>query len=100
MKSETTPIVGLLILEPRVFRDDRGFFSERYREDQLAALGIKEKFVQDNHSRSAPKVLRGLHYQTNPKQGKLVSVVRGRIWDVAVDLRKGSATYGKHFGVE
>jgi dTDP-4-dehydrorhamnose 3,5-epimerase len=100
VKSQTTPIEGLLLIEPRVFRDDRGFFSERFREDKLAELGIHEKFVQDNHSRSAPRVLRGLHFQTNPKQGKLVSVARGRIWDVAVDLRKESATYGKHYGVE
>ncbi|MGE3260406.1 MAG: dTDP-4-dehydrorhamnose 3,5-epimerase [Bacteriovoracia bacterium] len=100
MNAKTTPIEGLLLVEPRVFRDDRGFFSERFREDKLAEIGIHEKFVQDNHSRSAPRVLRGLHFQTNPKQGKLVSVVRGRIWDVAVDLRKGSSTYGKYFGVE
>jgi dTDP-4-dehydrorhamnose 3,5-epimerase len=100
VKATTTPIPGLLILEPRVFRDDRGFFLERYREDKLAELGIREKFVQDNHSRSSPRVLRGLHFQTNPAQGKLVSCIRGRIWDVAVDLRKGSATYGRHFGLE
>lgn len=100
MKAIGTPIPGLVVIEPRVFRDDRGFFLERYREDKLAELGIREKFVQDNHSRSAPRVLRGLHYQTNPPQGKLVSCIRGRIWDVAVDLRKGSATFGQHFGLE
>ena len=94
------PISGLVLLEPKVFRDDRGFFVERYREDALAARGIRERFVQDNHSRSAPGVLRGLHYQTDPAQGKLVTVVRGRIWDVAVDLRKGSSTFGKWWGVE
>lgn len=97
---KSTPIPGLLIAEPRVFRDDRGFFLERYREDKLAELGVHEKFVQDNHSRSAPRVLRGLHYQTNPAQGKLVTCVRGRIWDVAVDLRRDSKTYGQHFGIE
>lgn len=100
MKAQTTPISGLLVIESRVFRDDRGFFLERFREDKFQALGVNERFVQDNHSRSSPGVLRGLHYQTNPQQGKLVTAIRGRIWDVAVDLRKGSATYGKYFGVE
>jgi dTDP-4-dehydrorhamnose 3,5-epimerase len=100
LNARKTPIEGLLVIEPKVFRDDRGFFLERFRQDKLAALGLSETFVQDNHSRSAPGVLRGLHYQTDPKQGKLVSAVRGRIWDVAVDLRKGSPTFGQHFGIE
>lgn len=95
-----TDIKGLLIVEPKVFRDERGFFTEKYRADVLAEHGLHETFVQDNHSRSAPRVLRGLHYQTDPAQGKLVTVARGRIWDVAVDLRRGSPTYGRHFGVE
>ena len=94
------PLPGLVVVEARVFRDDRGFFLERYREDRLAELGIRERFVQDNHSRSAPAVLRGLHFQTDPAQGKLVTALRGRIWDVAVDLRQGSPTYGEHFGIE
>ncbi len=98
MKAAPVSIPGLLLLEPKIHRDERGFFLERYRQDALAEIGIKESFVQDNHSRSMPGVLRGLHYQTN--QGKLVSVVRGRIWDVAVDLRKNSSTYGKYYAVE
>lgn len=98
MRASPTPIPGLLLLELKVHRDDRGFFTERYQEKDFQAAGITERFVQDNHSRSAPGVLRGLHFQ--PGQGKLVGAIRGRIWDVAVDLRPGSAAYGKHYGVE
>lgn len=93
------PLPGLAILELKTYRDERGFFVERYRKDWLEGLGITS-LVQDNHSRSAPGVLRGLHYQIDPPQGKLVGVIRGRIWDVVVDLRRGSPTFGKSYGVE
>jgi dTDP-4-dehydrorhamnose 3,5-epimerase len=100
MKELNTGISGLKLLEPRVFRDDRGFFLETFRADKFEELGIPTSFPQDNHSRSAAGVLRGLHFQVDPPQGKLVSVARGRIFDVAVDLRRGSATFGKWFGTE
>jgi dTDP-4-dehydrorhamnose 3,5-epimerase len=91
------PLEGLRLFELKLYGDERGFFTERFREDKWPKLA---HFVQENHSRSAPRVLRGLHYQTNPTQGKLVSVVRGRIFDVAVDLRGGSPTFGKWYGTE
>jgi dTDP-4-dehydrorhamnose 3,5-epimerase len=95
------PIPGLVIAEPRVFRDERGFFTESYKESEFAAAGIDHRFVQDNLSRSAKGVLRGLHFQREPRsQGKLVRVTRGRAWDVAVDLRPDSATYREWFGLE
>lgn len=94
-------IEGLVIVKPRVFPDGRGFFLETYKKSEYAANGITEDFVQDNHSRSSRGVLRGLHFQRAPyAQGKLVRVTRGRVWDVAVDIRPGSATYGKWYGVE
>jgi dTDP-4-dehydrorhamnose 3,5-epimerase len=92
-------IPGLALLQLKSYRDERGFFMERFRQDWLKDLGV-DALVQDNHSRSAPGVLRGLHYQSDPAQGKFVSVIRGKIWDVVVDLRKGSAHYGKSYGVE
>jgi len=95
-----TAIDGLLIIEPKVFGDDRGFFMETWNRKIFADLGLDLDFVQDNHSRSARGVLRGLHYQQPNPQGKLVRVTAGRVWDVAVDLRGGSATYGKWVGVE
>jgi dTDP-4-dehydrorhamnose 3,5-epimerase len=95
-----TDIEGLAIIEPRVFGDDRGFFMESWNRQIFADLGLDLDFVQDNHSRSAKGVLRGLHYQQPNPQGKLVRVTAGRAWDVAVDLRAGSATYGKWAGVE
>lgn len=100
MKLISSPLAGLQLLELRKFPDERGFFLERFHQEKFRELGIEEIFVQDNHSRSYPKVLRGLHFQTNPAQGKLVSCLRGRIYDVAVDLRKGSPTFGKYFGTE
>jgi dTDP-4-dehydrorhamnose 3,5-epimerase len=90
----STPFAGLLILEPRVFGDERGFFLESYNEQVMASVGIRERFVQDNHSCSTRNVLRGLHYQVKQAQGKLVRVVDGEILDVAVDLRRSSATFG------
>ena len=97
----TTPIEGVLVLEPKVFGDARGFFFESFNaRDFEQATGVKTSFVQDNHSKSAKGVLRGLHYQTQHAQGKLVRVTQGAVFDVAVDIRKGSSTFGKWFGLE
>ncbi len=96
----TTHIAGLLIVEPRVFGDARGFFFESFnQQDFQQATGLTDSFVQDNHSRSAKGVLRGLHYQLKQTQGKLVRVARGAVWDVAVDIRKSSPTFGQWAGV-
>ena len=101
MKSIPTAIKDLLIIDPKVFGDDRGFFFESFNKGQFAELiGREVEFVQDNHSRSVKNVLRGLHYQIQHPQGKLVRVVQGTVLDVAVDLRKSSATFGKHQAVE
>lgn len=96
-----TKIPDLLIVEPKVFGDDRGFFYESFNQkDFCEVIGQKVDFVQDNHSKSAKNVLRGLHYQVSPKaQGKLVRVVQGEVFDVAVDIRKGSKTLGQWVGV-
>lgn len=96
-----TNIPDLLILEPKVFGDDRGFFFESFNQEKFdAAIGKKVQFVQDNHSRSAKNVLRGLHYQIQQPQGKLVRVVQGAVYDVAVDIRQNSPTFGQHVGLE
>ncbi|MBQ6656041.1 MAG: dTDP-4-dehydrorhamnose 3,5-epimerase [Ottowia sp.] len=96
-----TPLEGVLILEPKVFGDARGFFLESYnRRDFAAATGLNLDFVQDNHSRSRRGVLRGLHYQIKQPQGKLVRVVRGAVFDVAVDIRRSSPTFGRWTGAE
>lgn len=96
-----TPIKDLVILKPRVFEDARGFFCETYNKNTLHDLGIDIHFVQDNQSRSSRGVVRGLHYQLAPySQTKLVSVVQGCVWDVAVDLRRSSPTFGQWYGVE
>ncbi len=101
MKLIPTAIPDLLIIEPRVFGDDRGFFFESFNRRRFAELtGRDVDFVQDNHSRSAQNVLRGLHYQIQRPQGKLVRVVQGAVLDVAVDIRKNSPTFGKHVAVE
>jgi len=93
-------IPGLVLIEPKVFEDGRGFFMETYKMPDFVAAGIKGNFVQENHSRSGNGVLRGLHYQNPPfAQGKLVRVIRGEIFDVSVDIRKGSRTWGKWLGV-
>ena len=84
-----------MLLEPKVFGDERGFFLESYNQKRFAEIGLGRNFVQDNHSRSARNVLRGLHYQLGQPQGKLVRVVAGAIWDVAVDVRRSSATFGQ-----
>jgi dTDP-4-dehydrorhamnose 3,5-epimerase len=95
MKKIETSLAGVMLLEPRVFGDDRGFFLESYNERNFAEIGIREHFVQDNHSYSARNVIRGLHYQVGKPQGKLVRVVTGEILDVALDLRRNSPTFGK-----
>jgi dTDP-4-dehydrorhamnose 3,5-epimerase len=91
---------GVKIIELTVHRDSRGFFVERFQEERFQQHGLPTRYVQDNHSRSTPGILRGLHYQSRPAQGKLVGVLRGTIWDVTVDLRPDSPTFGKSSGVE
>lgn len=100
MKITPTDIPDVLIIEPKVFGDERGFFYESYNQRAMVAAGITAEFVQDNHSRSARGVLRGLHYQTQHTQGKLVRVISGSVYDVAVDLRKSSSTFGRWVGIE
>jgi len=96
-----TPIPGLLILEPRVFADQRGYFLESYNQQKLQEAGISTIFVQDNESKSGRGVIRGLHYQLAPySQTKLVRVIQGSVYDVAVDCREGSPTFGQSFGLE
>jgi len=99
VKVERTAIPEVLLLEPKVFGDERGFFMETWNSRTFENLGIKEKFVQDNHSRSSKNVLRGLHYQLRQAQGKLVRVTAGAIWDVAVDLRRSSPSFGRWVGM-
>ncbi len=100
MKVEATQIPGALIVEPSVFGDDRGFFLESFNEKEMRSIGIDAHFVQDNHSCSQRDVLRGLHYQISQPQGKLVRVVSGKVFDVAVDVRRDSPAFGKWVGVE
>jgi dTDP-4-dehydrorhamnose 3,5-epimerase len=101
MKVHTTHIPDVLILEPKIFGDDRGFFLESWNQKTLKdQVGIDEVFVQDNHSKSSKGVLRGLHYQLEQPQGKLVRVVTGRVLDVVVDIRKSSPTFGQYFSIE
>ncbi len=98
MQVHDTELKEVKLLEPRVFADSRGFFLESYNQRTMAELGIREQFVQDNHSRSQRGVLRGLHYQLTQPQGKLVRAVRGEVFDVAVDLRRSSPTFGQWTG--
>ena len=101
MKIIKTPLPGLVIIEPRVFEDDRGYFFESYQQERYFEAGMSEPFIQDNESKSVRGVVRGLHYQLgNNSQAKLVRVVQGKVYDVAVDLRKGSPTFGQWFGLE
>ncbi len=100
IKVETCEIEGLKVITPEVFGDERGYFMETYRSDQFKEAGIDNEFVQDNQSSSTKGVLRGMHFQIKYPQAKLVRVIRGRVFDVAIDLRKGSGTFGKWFGVE
>ena len=99
-KKIETGIEGLYIIEPTVFGDERGFFLETYNKKEFEEIGIFEEFIQDNHSKSKKGVLRGLHFQTKHSQGKLVRVIKGSVYDVAIDIRKGSSTYGKWYGIE
>ncbi len=98
MKVSETPLPGVLLIEPKVFKDSRGFFLETYNEKKMSEIGIREHFVQDNHSYSSKNVLRGLHYQIQHPQGKLVRAIAGEIFDVAVDLRTSSPTSGRSYG--
>ncbi len=101
MKIIKTPFPGLIIIEPDIFEDDRGYFFETYQKERYFQHGINTGFIQDNESKSVKGVVRGLHYQLAPfAQSKLVRVVHGTVYDVAVDLRTGSPTYGKWFGIE
>ena len=100
MKVIETALPGVLIIEPKVFGDARGFFIETFQVERYREIGITQPFVQDNHSRSQRGVLRGLHFQRTRPQGKLVSVSRGAVYDVAVDIDPASATYGRFVGVE
>lgn len=94
------PIPGLIMIQPKVFEDERGFFMEDYNQKVFADNGINIEFIQDNHAKSTRGVLRGMHFQRDPMaQDKLVRVIVGEVYDVVVDIRPGSATYGQHFGV-
>ena len=99
MKVHETPLPGVLVIEPRVFEDERGSFLETYQQRRFAEMGIDETFVQDNWSRSTRGALRGLHYQLEHPQAKLVQVVAGSVFDVAVDLRRHSPAFGQWFGI-
>lgn len=99
MEAELTPLEGVIIIKPDIYKDDRGFFTETYSKDKYYSLGIREEFVQDNYSRSKKNTLRGLHYQINKPQGKLVRVINGRVLDVAGDVRQDSKTFGQYFSV-
>jgi dTDP-4-dehydrorhamnose 3,5-epimerase len=100
MQLTDAPLAGVVLVELKVLGDARGFFVERFQLEAFEKAGLDIAFLQDNHSRSAPGVLRGLHYQADPPQGKLVGVTRGRIWDVAVDIRPESPTFGQSYAVE
>lgn len=100
MNITATPLDGLLVIEPACFQDERGFFLETYHDTRYREAGIPDQFVQDNHSRSERGVLRGLHFQVRRPQAQLVTVMRGRVFDVVVDVRPASPTFGQWFGVE
>lgn len=100
MKITKTNIENLIIIEPKYFEDERGYFTETYNKNAFKEIGIVDEFVQDNESKSKQGVLRGMHFQTHNPQGKLVRCTKGRIWDVAVDLRNESKTFGQWFALE
>lgn len=100
MKIIQTEIEGLKVVQLDLWKDNRGYFTERFQMEKFKQAELPYQFVQDNHSRSIPKVLRGIHFQKDPDQGKLVGVIRGKIWDVAIDLRKNSPTFKKSFHIE
>lgn len=99
MKRIETELSGVVVIEPLVFKDERGFFFESYQELKFAELGIRDRFVQDNHSRSIKGTLRGLHYQITRPQSKLCRVIQGEVLDVVVDIRRGSPQFGQHVSV-
>jgi len=100
MEISLTPFDGLKIIQLKIYHDNRGFFVERFNKKLFQELGLPVDYFQDNHSLSAPNVIRGLHFQNNPSQAKLVGCLRGKILDVAVDIRKSSPTFGKYFSIE
>ncbi len=100
MEFESTPLPGVILIKPRIFRDERGFFLETYHQKKFSEGGLEVSFVQDNHVLSQKGALRGLHAQRSKPQGKLIRVVEGEIFDVAVDIRRGSPTFGKWFGAK
>jgi dTDP-4-dehydrorhamnose 3,5-epimerase len=100
MRIQSTELQGVVVIEPQVFSDIRGYFLETYNARKFAEAGIREEFVQDNHSQSKRGVLRGLHYQVEQEQGKLIRVLSGEIFDVVVDVRPGSTTFGKWLGFD
>jgi dTDP-4-dehydrorhamnose 3,5-epimerase len=100
MEISLTPFDGLKIVQLKIYHDNRGFFVERFNKKLFQDLGLPIDYFQDNHSLSAPNVIRGLHFQNNPSQAKLVGCLRGKILDVAVDIRKNSPTFGKYFSIE
>jgi dTDP-4-dehydrorhamnose 3,5-epimerase len=100
MKFEPTPLADVIVVQPRVFGDERGFFLESWNQNAFAEAGYNWQFVQDNHSRSSKGILRGLHFQTEHAQGKLVRVVSGTVFDVVVDLRRSSPSFGRWYGLE
>lgn len=99
MKVELTPLEGVIIVKPEIYKDDRGFFTETYSKEKYYSAGIEEEFVQDNYSQSKKNTLRGLHYQLKRPQGKLVRVIKGEVLDVAVDVRQDSKTFGHYFSI-
>ncbi|AXR66169.1 dTDP-4-dehydrorhamnose 3,5-epimerase [Leptospira mayottensis] len=100
MKFEKTHLEGLLILYPNVYKDERGFFLETYETERYRTIGITEEFIQDNHSHSVKNVIRGMHFTKKRPQAQILTVMRGKIFDVVVDIRKQSSTFGKWFGIE
>jgi dTDP-4-dehydrorhamnose 3,5-epimerase len=100
MRIERTPLPGLVVVHPDCFADDRGFFLETFQAERYRSVGIIDEFVQDNHSRSKKGVLRGMHFQKRKPQAQIVTVMRGRIFDAATDLRRKSPTFGRWFGME
>jgi dTDP-4-dehydrorhamnose 3,5-epimerase len=100
MRIKKCPLDGILLIEPVLYQDKRGFFQESYQEDRYAKIGITEKFVQNSHSRSVKNVLRGLHFTLKKPQSQIVTVIRGKIFDVVVDIRENSPTFGRWFGTE
>jgi dTDP-4-dehydrorhamnose 3,5-epimerase len=100
MEFKKTPLNDVLLIIPKVFGDERGFFMETWNEREFTAVGVATQFVQDNHSRSRQGILRGMHYQTEHAQGKLVRVLSGAVFDAVVDMRRGSSTFGRWYGAE